>query len=267
MRKLTITLILVLLSVAALNFVVIAQEQETPNTLEQIASAPEEFYGQTVTFDAYVSEFLNSQIFVASENALFDNDMVLIMDDNGEPFHMAVTKGAQVRITGTVYESLDVLQADRRRQEFEAQANNPDATPATVDTSPETPQEPFDGHDIPPLQFFYDGHLRDGYNVFTVIVVESPDDVQVLVGADNEDIALLNTTGAIDEADDTDMDETDDTDTVDDTDMDEAEETEAADDRDETDDTDSSDDESDDMEETDEPDEATPQTEATEESN
>lgn len=93
---------------------VFAQEGDgdaAPNTLEEITGT-DEFYNQTVTFEGFVNELVNSSILVVGENAALDDDRVLVVDNSSRPFPLRVTKGARVLITGTVVPSLDVFQAD-----------------------------------------------------------------------------------------------------------------------------------------------------------
>lgn len=227
MRNAIVMIIICAITFFLFQMVAMAQDEpEAPNTLEEVASFPADFYEQSVTFNAYVSEFLNSGIFVAGENAVFDNDMVLVINNSGEAFPLYVTKGAQVQITGQVHPSLEFMEQERRRNMAAEAVEDTD-----VDTEVPTPVpleeqdlEPLDGMGIAELQFIYDGHLNDFYNNFTIIVVDSIEHVEVYVGADGEDISFIN---AMDMSDDTvdDMDDMDD--------IDEAEMTEEPDDMDE----------------------------------
>ena len=167
-------LIIVCVSLLSLGaFALLAQDMSEPShTLEEVASFPSDYYGSTVEFDGYVSEFVSSPIIVIGENAIFDNDMVLVVSRTGEAFPLAVTKGAQVRVTGQVYRSLDVA-----RDETLVEGDDRDEETIMID-----------GENIPSLQFVYDGHLRNEYNIFTIIVVENADAVEVLVGADGEEV-------------------------------------------------------------------------------
>ena len=186
MKRLITALILGLLTISAFNIAVVAQiTEEPPNTLEGVASGPANFYRQPVTLHGYVSEFLSSGIFVIGENAVFDNDQLLVVNNTGELFDLNIQKGAQVQVTGVVYESLSVLESVRFAEQAQLQASNLENVSPSEPVVIEEP-EPFDGHGIPALQFIYDGYVRNEYNAFTILVVENIADVIVMTGADGE---------------------------------------------------------------------------------
>ncbi len=66
----------------------------------------ETYYGQQVTIQGVVEEFLNARTFVVGEgSALLDNQL-LVIDASGQEIPLTVARDQQVQLTGMVYPSI-----------------------------------------------------------------------------------------------------------------------------------------------------------------
>ncbi len=81
--------------------VVLAQD-EGP-TLESVTADPATYYGQEVTLEGTISELVNVRSFILDEDALLDNDQLLVINNSGREFDLRVTAGQRVTVTGIVH--------------------------------------------------------------------------------------------------------------------------------------------------------------------
>ncbi|QPC81793.1 hypothetical protein G4Y79_19180 [Phototrophicus methaneseepsis] len=85
-----------------------AQDEVEGPTLESVTGT-EDYYGQNVTLEGQVREFLGSRIFVLSEGAALDDDAVLVINMGSEEIDLSVVKGTRVSLSGTVQPSLNYI--------------------------------------------------------------------------------------------------------------------------------------------------------------
>jgi hypothetical protein len=74
-------------------------------TLESITADPGAVYGQEVTLEGVLTEFINVRTFVLSEGAALDDDKVLVINSTPIEFDPTLVTGERVRITGVVMPS------------------------------------------------------------------------------------------------------------------------------------------------------------------
>lgn len=116
MRKPTFSLLLVLV-IGLLSFGAVAAQDATATpagdnvevitTLEDLTANSDSYVGQEVTLEGVIEELLNVRTFVLGEGAALDNDQVLVINNTGQEFDLNVTRDQQVRLTGTVYPSIE----------------------------------------------------------------------------------------------------------------------------------------------------------------
>lgn len=95
--------IVALLAVALVGVVAAQDEPEGP-TLETVTGT-EDYYGQTVTLEGVVREFVGSRIFVLHEDVTVDDDAVLVIN-MGPEIDMSVVTDTRLQVTGTIHPSL-----------------------------------------------------------------------------------------------------------------------------------------------------------------
>jgi len=74
-------------------------------TLESVTADPGAVYGQEVTLEGVLAEFVNVRTFVLSEGAALDDDKVLVINNTPIEFDPTLVTGERVRITGVVMPS------------------------------------------------------------------------------------------------------------------------------------------------------------------
>lgn len=109
MRRL---LVLFLSLVALLSMGAIAMAQETDDTadgatLETVTGDSASFFGQEVTLEGEVIEFLNPRIFVLGEGAALDDDKVLVINNTNRELNLSLITGERARLTGTIVPSFN----------------------------------------------------------------------------------------------------------------------------------------------------------------
>lgn len=96
------------MAIMAMAFVgVVAAQEDEGLTLETITGT-DEYYGQHVTLEGHVREFISPRIFVLSEGAALDDDAVLVVNLSSH-IDSNVYKGANASVSGTVQPSLDYI--------------------------------------------------------------------------------------------------------------------------------------------------------------
>jgi hypothetical protein len=78
----------------------------TETTIQEVTDNSNEFYGEFVTMDGEIGEFVNSYAFALGQSAAIDNDLVLVVNQSGEPFPPEIMTEARVTVTGRVHPSL-----------------------------------------------------------------------------------------------------------------------------------------------------------------
>lgn len=107
MRKLTIGFICALLffvlgaASLAQDAPPIEDDEADGATLESVTADPASFYGQQVTLQGVVAEFINARAFIFGEGAILDNDQVIVINNSPQEFDLRLTLDRRVQITGT----------------------------------------------------------------------------------------------------------------------------------------------------------------------
>lgn len=78
----------------------------TDGNLEAVTSDSENWYGQIVTLEGTVQDFVNARIFAVGEDALLDSDQVLVVNNSTIALPPEVMEGARIRVTGRIHPSL-----------------------------------------------------------------------------------------------------------------------------------------------------------------
>ncbi|MAU09100.1 MAG: hypothetical protein CL607_04705 [Anaerolineaceae bacterium] len=100
---------ILVMAVMVMAFVgVVAAQEDEGLTLETITGT-DEYYGQTVTLEGHVREFISPRIFVLSEGAALDDDAVLVVNLSSN-IDTNIYKGAQASVSGTVQPSLSYIE-------------------------------------------------------------------------------------------------------------------------------------------------------------
>jgi hypothetical protein len=104
-----------ILVTALLMFTFVASAQEptaTPQTglvygVADITGDTDSFHGLPVTIEGTVDELVNVRMFVLGDNAVIGGGQVLVINNTGQEFPLALTASRPVRMTGVVYPSFD----------------------------------------------------------------------------------------------------------------------------------------------------------------
>ena len=108
-------------------------------TLETVTADPGAVYGQEVTLEGVLTEFVNVRTFVLSEGAALDDDKVLVINNTPIEFDPTLVTGERVRITGIVMPSYNEGGFDQVISNFMSlivPAQNPVEQPPVVDATP-----------------------------------------------------------------------------------------------------------------------------------
>lgn len=76
-----------------------------PIGLGDVTGDSASYYGQTVTIQAVIGEFVSSNAFVLTDAALLSNNSVLVINNSGRPIPNSYVKGQEVVVTGRVHPS------------------------------------------------------------------------------------------------------------------------------------------------------------------
>jgi hypothetical protein len=81
-------------------------------TLANITDNSQDYYGAVVTIEGSLINFVGSRMFEVGEEALVTNSNVLVVNNSSQPLPASLIEGVDVRITGRVLPSYDVVQDD-----------------------------------------------------------------------------------------------------------------------------------------------------------
>jgi hypothetical protein len=81
--------------------------EEVGITISDITGDSEAYYGQTVTVEGNVDEFINIRSFVIGETGFLTRNQLLVINATGEELPLDVLKDIRVSITGVVYPHFD----------------------------------------------------------------------------------------------------------------------------------------------------------------
>lgn len=150
------------------------------SSLEEIAGNSEDFFGQRVTLEGNIETFINAKTFILGEEAIVDNDQLIVFNMTNETFDLEVSNDAQVILTGVILPSFTFKQ---------------DGVDETIYWQPLVAIDEMMNFVVNPLQFFYDGELEDQYDVYTVLVVEDVQNINVL--SDDDGVTNDETNDAV----------------------------------------------------------------------
>lgn len=184
----TVRLLLVLLFVGSFSVMVAAQEEQTEDTeptLESVAADSASYYGQEITLEGIIQDYLSPHVFVLGEDALIDNDQVLVINRSGQVFSPQLMQNSRVLVTGTIQPSRDAWEAGDVIEGFEVDgevgSNNYYGTLSNPEMETETDDEmmmnSFGSFDIDMTSLYYNGRLMEEYDSYTIFVVTSVDAV------------------------------------------------------------------------------------------
>lgn len=158
-------------------------------TLEEIAGNSEEYFGQRVTVEGNVETFLNAKSFILGEEAIIDNDQLIVFNMTNETFDLQVSNDVQVVVTGVILPSLTFHE---------------DGIDEATYWQPMEDIHEMMNFVVDPLQFYYSGGLEDQYDVYTVLVVEDVQNINVL--SEDDGNVTDDTDMEIEATEDVDMD-------------------------------------------------------------
>lgn len=164
-RKSIITVVAVLM-LASLSFAAVAQDTVVGGTvtLEEVTANSADYYGQTVTLEGVLIEFVNVSSFVLGEDALLDDDRVLVINNSGNYFSRDIFRGDRVVITGVVHPSLEARTAEMGAVEPAAEATAETAIgTSNSDTMDMTFEDAF--------TYYYESGFPDDFDNFTIIEI------------------------------------------------------------------------------------------------
>lgn len=204
-----------LLVLGSLLFVVSAQDtSEMDATLEEVTSDSASFYGQTITLNGVIIEYLNASSFVLGEDATIDDDRVLVLNNSGDVFPPELFVGEHVTLTGVVYASIQAydenLAAEDTVDDVAGDVNTmedtEDATDnaeplegaedrSQLDESIDEPDDMFNedvANTLPVdlddmnisinlVDYYLAGHYPEEYDVYTIIEITDIEDVQATI--------------------------------------------------------------------------------------
>ncbi len=134
----------------------------TEVSLENLTNDTDEWYGEVVSVEGVITQFMNINIIVLGEDVPIDDDQVLVINTSGEFFDPMLINGARVNITGLVRRSfednVDSLEEFEEQVEWEGDE-------MSVDN---------------PMTSLYDGSLPDDFNGYTVIELQDMRGVTVI---------------------------------------------------------------------------------------
>lgn len=139
-------------------------------TLEEIAGNSEDFFGQRVTVEGNVGSFLNAKSFILDEEAIIDNDQLIVFNMTNETLDLQVSNDVRIIVTGVILPSLTFREG---------------GVDASTYWQPMEPIAERMNFVVDPLQFYYNGGLEDQYDVYTVLVIEDVQNINVLSDDDN----------------------------------------------------------------------------------
>lgn len=171
-------IVIAVLLVGSVQFYATAQEEEAGrdiHSIEEVTAQSEEFYGSIVTVEGKIEAIVSAQIFVLGEDAMIDDDQILMVNNTGEEFTPFMLQDSRVRVTGMVVPSYEEVLAEQEAE-------------ATPEVAMETTQEAtMDGQQMEEIedytQIVYSGLLPEKYDTYTIIKVEA---VEALPGTEED---------------------------------------------------------------------------------
>jgi hypothetical protein len=99
-------------------------------------SAP--WYGQVVTLEGEIGDFISTRMFTLGEGAALDNDQVLVVNNSTHTFPPEVMEHARIRVTGRIHPSLEAVNQGTPPHFGDLFGRDMNATDTMPDTTTET---------------------------------------------------------------------------------------------------------------------------------
>jgi hypothetical protein len=163
MKKLVLSAVIIIVLVLPALFATAQEAAIVPVTLEDLTANTDVYMGQTVILQGWLTDYLNINSLVVTENVPIDNDGVLVINNSGEPFPPEFFLGEEIIVTGVVHPSWDEMQA------------NSELTPTAEATlTPDSTETPAENPAMLPIDLFPGVFLEnfpEAYRIYTVIEV------------------------------------------------------------------------------------------------
>ena len=109
--------------------------------LETVTGDSAPWYGQVVTLEGEIGDFISTRMFTLGEGAALDNDQVLVVNNSVRMFPPEVMEHARIRVTGRIHPSLEAVNqgtpphfGDLFGRDANATGTMPDSTTDTTAT-------------------------------------------------------------------------------------------------------------------------------------
>ena len=142
-------------------------------TLEELTADSAEFYGETVSLEGTIVEFVNSSSFVIGEDAAIDDDRILVLNNSGEVLPIQLFRGEFIVVTGVVHGSLEV-----HVDEMMGEADN------EMDDESEEVDHMDEAVDV--LNYYLTGNFPSDFDGFTVLEIVDIENVDFIVEEDED---------------------------------------------------------------------------------
>ncbi len=166
-------------------------------TLEDVTDDSASYYGQQVTLEGVVQNFLSPHVFVLGEDTFLDNDQVLVINRSGQVFGPNIYEEARVTVSGVIqpsrdaWENGDAIDAfeidsevgtndnwgdirDDMNMNVDAEATE-DMTDANMDMNSN-----FGTFNVDTTSLYYNGRLSDNFDNYTVLVITEMNTLSVV---------------------------------------------------------------------------------------
>lgn len=151
-------------------------------TLGDVTANSPAYYGQQVTLEGVLEEYVNARTFVLSEGAVLFDSKVLVINNTPQEFDLNLVTGERVRITGIVMPSYNEGGFSQIINNFNSMIRPANPAVPAVPADPNTPAQPAQPAepavpagtlDFTPLT----NAIADRYPHFTILEVTSMDGV------------------------------------------------------------------------------------------
>lgn len=179
------------LGIAVLSMTFVLQAQDL--TLEEVAANSADYYGQELTLEGTIENFLSPHVFIVGEDALIDNDQVLAINRSGQVLPLNVMEGSYIVVTGTIYPSLNEVEngavldglfidPEVGNNDYYGSLNLMDNTGEVMEATedPMNMMTDWGSFNLDTTSYFYNGRLARDYDDHTVLVIDSVNAVSVI---------------------------------------------------------------------------------------
>ncbi len=155
-------------------------------TLEDVTDDSASYYGQQVTLEGVVQNFLSPHVFVLGEDTFLDNDQVLVINRSGQVFAPNIYEEARVSVSGVIQPSrdawengdvVDLFEIDSEVGTGDYWGDIQDDVDMNADADM---NNNFGTFNVDATSLYYNGRLSDDYDHFTVLVVTDINTLSVI---------------------------------------------------------------------------------------